>query len=322
MYAIIALVLVIAFMFATMGLPLRLEPLFNRVRPRLGRASQFMSMSHQAVLPSTEEAHQENMSLTKTWLLLSAVAFTLFGVADGALIQNDPQALRAVVIYSFVACGLSALVVSCIVAYKRLVSRAGIESTFRRCGFRGLCVFDSDRQPDGLVDHVETQGERTDKIRILDIFGDDLCAEVANPLYESVRRVLEARIDAPVELLLLDPCVQQRRTDGHPLTPQSTAATNSALRRIQRSLKHVERLNEERQLNAQIRVKFYAEKPTFRAVIFDDSAVVLPWRSNAKTEDLSCLEIERQSESPGLYATFRREFGRLWQSSVAQVFTS
>jgi len=81
-------------------------------------------------------------------------------------------------------------------------------------------------------------------------------------------------------------------------------------------------MNQNRAADTQINVRFYNEKPTMRAVIFDESMVVFPWRPLVHTVDMPCLEVARQSAVPSFYETFRRDFARLWKSGVVQVFNN
>ena len=55
-----------------------------------------------------------------------------------------------------------------------------------------------------------------------------------------------------------------------------------------------------------------------RAVFFDESVVVFPPQDSH--HDDPCLEIGRRSDVQTFYETFRRDFSRLWQGGVAQVF--
>jgi hypothetical protein len=325
MYAIIALILVVAFVLTTMGLPLRMERVYERIRPRMGRAAQWVS--GQAVLPSMDESARETMSLTRVWLLLSALGFTILGIADGGLIQNRPEALRSIAAYGILACGFSAVIVSLVLAYKRLVSRVGLESTFRRCGFRGLWILGSRREPKRLAEHIRTQAKDCSEIQILDVIGHDIFVKRGNIIDRTLRDVLETRTDVPVQLLLLDPMTQQRDPDRRRATVfQTTCAelhTQSCpfIRHLRETMASVHALNQERPPESRITLRFYGEKPTFRAVMFDDSMLILPCGPVTKSKELSCLGVERDSEAPSFYETFRREFARLWQGSVATIFT-
>ncbi len=88
--------------------------------------------------------------------------------------------------------------------------------------------------------------------------------------------------------------------------------------RLRKVMAEIDAMNRQRSPDAQIMVRFYNERPTMRAVFFDDSLMVFP--PQEQKHDLPCLEIARDSDLPSFYETFRRDFARMWQGAVAQVF--
>ncbi len=326
MYAIIALILVGAFVLTTVGLPLRLDRVYERVRPGMGRAARWLS--GQAVLPSFDESERETMTLARAWLLLSALGFTVLGIADGTLVRDHPEALRSIAGCGVVACGLSGLLISYVFACKRLVNRAGLETTFRRCGIRGLWILGSRRRQRRLVSYLHEQASRCSRIRILDVIGHDIVVKPDNTIQRALRDVLQEHTDVPVELLLLDPMARQKDPDRRPATVfQTTRAelqTQSSVyvRQLRETLAALETLNEQRPPESPIIVRYYDQKPTLRAIIFDESILILPFGPGTRSKQLSCLAVQRDSDATSLHETFRHEFARLWQGSLATVFTA
>ena len=91
------------------------------------------------------------------------------------------------------------------------------------------------------------------------------------------------------------------------------------IRRLKQTLAAIETLNRDRGKDAQIDVRFYDEKPTMRAVIFDEVMLVSPWGARVDVAEVPYLEVARKSDTPTFYETFRRSFARLWGSAIKQV---
>ena len=201
-------------------------------------------------------------------------------------------------------------------------------NSLSRCGFRGLWVLRPSQSPEKLIEAFSEKCKKSEKIQILDVTGYDSIASDSGPGQGILRALLQNARDVPVSILLLSPQSHEVDPDHQQVTVFQTVLAELELQaatymqRIRKTLQVLDELNAERPPEAQIEVRFYREKPTARAVIVDEAALLFPWDPQASKSQLPCLELSRKSDAPSFYESFRRSFARVWRGAVSEVFTS
>ncbi|MBN1441312.1 MAG: hypothetical protein JXA90_01325 [Planctomycetes bacterium] len=326
MYAAIALMLVVGFALATVAVPLRYRTLFEPISSRL--RSTALCIANQAVFQPEHLTGEQSDRLIRLWLLISAGVFAVLGIVDGTMIRNNPDAIVAVPIYGVVALAGSTLIIVSVAAFLRLIPGMREYATLSRCGFRGLWVLRPSEAPDKLIASFAEKCRKSAVIQILDVTGFDSIANDAGPGHGLLKTILERAPGVPVSVLLLSPQCQEVDPDRQQVTVFQTVLAELELQaatymqRIRKTLQALDILNEQRSPEAQIEVRFYREKPAFRAVIVDEAALVFPWDPQASKSCLPCLEVSKKSDAPSFYEAYRRSFARIWRNAVSEVFTS
>jgi len=85
---------------------------------------------------------------------------------------------------------------------------------------------------------------------------------------------------------------------------------------VQGTLQAIDELNDKRPDGAKINVRFFNEKPPFRALIFDHAAFVAPWNPNEAEALFSLFSAQGDDGERTLFDVFHHQSLRLWASSL------
>lgn len=322
MYALLAFVLVVLIVFGMLVLPLHFDVLFARFSSKAQSIMQ--RIANRACFHSSEVKIRHALLSVRLWFVVSACVFAILGVQDGTVIRNHPGAVATVAGYGALSLTMGSLIVLAFATFSWVLPGFRGYATLCRCGFRGLWVLDSRRRVLDFSSDLVEQAKTTEKIGIVDVNGYELLVRGPGARNGVLQEVLERSPDVPVYLLLLNPQTSERDPDRRMLTVYQSVLSEMKLPapmymvRLRKALATIEAMNAQREPDAQITVRFYNERPTMRAVFFDDSVVVFPPQDQHL--DVPCLEIARRSDVSTFYETFRRDFARLWQGAVGQVF--
>ncbi len=322
MYATFAFVLVVLIVFGMLVLPLHFETLIERFRTRARRFVR--CVANRAIFYSSEDKTRHTLLSVRLWFVVSACVFAFLGMQDGEVIRNQPESVAAVAGYGALSLTMGSLIMIVFAMYSWILPGFRGYATLSRCGFRGLWVLDSRRQVLDLAANLCEHARETTRIGIVDVNGYELFVHGPGSSTGILHDLLQESPDVPVYLLLLNPQTTELDPDRRRLTVYHSVLSEMHLRaplymvRLRKTLAAIEALNHERDASAQIIVRYYNQRPTMRAVFFDDSVVVFPPQDSH--HDDPCLEIGRRSDVQSFYETFRRDFSRLWQGGVAQVF--
>lgn len=322
MYALLAFVLVVLIVFGMLVLPLHFDALFAHLGTRVRSFTQ--RTANRAIFHYSEDATRHALLSVRLWFVVSACVFAILGIQDGTVIRNHPGAVATVAGYGALSLTMGSLILLVFATYSWVLPGFRGYATLSRCGFRGLWVLDSRQRVLDLSADLTEQARSTSKIGIIDVNGYELLVRGPGTRNGVLHDVLDSYPHVPVYMLLLNPQTVEMDPDRRMLTVYQSVLSEMSLPapmymvRLRKTIATIEALNQSRDPSAQITVRFYSERPTMRAVFFDDSAVVFP--PHDSNHDIPCLEIARRSDVPTFYETFRRDFARLWQGGVAQVF--
>ncbi len=322
MYATLAFVLVVVIVFGMLLLPLHFESLIKRFRNRLRRFTH--CVANRAIFHSSEDKNRHALFSVRLWFVVSACVFAYLGMQDGAVIRNQPAAVVAVAGCGALSLTMGSLIMFIFAMYSWILPGFRGYATLSRCGFRGLWVLDSRRQILDLSADLMEHTKETTRIGIVDVNGYELFVHGPGSSNGMLHYVLQESPDVPVYLLLLNPQTTELDPDSRKITVFQSVLSEMSLKaplymvRLRKTLATIDAMNRNRDDSARITVRFYNQRPTMRAVFFDVSVVVFPPQDSR--HDVPCLEIGRHSEVQTFYETFRRDFARLWQGAVAQVF--
>jgi hypothetical protein len=225
-----------------------------------------------------------------------------------------------------ILCGLgsagAALFLVVVLGALAYVPDSRAHSMLRAHGFLGFWSVDPERPPRPLVDSLIARARTSKKIRVLDVTGYELIGKGPGASGGLLHDMLASVPGVPVELLLLQP--ENRVVDPdhkhatvYQMVLHDMDVTPAGYRRkLRATLDAVEALNEKRDPESKIALRFYAQKPSFRAVVFDDSALVSPWAPREKDPSFPFLELACAAPKPSLYEGFRRELVRLWRGAA------
>ena len=326
MFATVALLMVAAFVSATILLSFRFPGLTYRLLERLRGA--VLSPEDRAILDPRDDERRSILCL-RLWLIIGVLLFVAFGLRDGAMIRNQPGSIGTVVAYSFLSMGGSALIIFSLLAYSRFLPDRKILSTLSRCGFRGLWVSGLNPSSPELLDEIESRLRTASHVAIQDVTGFELLgkgkaqADGRGTLLDLVERAP----GVPVSILLLNPNCRDVDPDRRRATIFQTTLSEmhitalTYIRRLRQTLKTVQRLNASRAAEARIQVRFYSEKPTVRAIIFDDSMLVSPWipQEDNEPRKVTFFDVGPSPGAPSFFESFRRDYNRIWIGAARKI---
>lgn len=314
MYALLALLVAAASALIMLAIPFHHEAWLMRWIRKAHRA--LLATAKETLVGGVRDASYRGW--IRVWGGSSAVLFALFGILDGAVIQNRFQSVAAAVFYAALAMGISAFVVLTCAVYWSLLARLRGYAALRRAGMRALWLADERGCPASLKEQVATLAQRTSHVGVLDVTGHDLLGKGPGRNGGLLYDALNSAKRVPVSLLLLEADGQNRDPERRQATVFQTVLAESGLsstayqRRLRATLQAVEDLNETRPAEGRIEVQFYNEKPPFQAVVFDGSALVAPCCVREGFKFFSHVVQPGKSRAPCFYEMFRRQFTRIW----------
>ncbi|MBI4583046.1 MAG: hypothetical protein HY717_03335 [Planctomycetes bacterium] len=322
MYAALAFFVVLAYLLVTVVVPFRFVRWPEKLLGRLQGA--VLDQVGQVSFHVTSAEDKQALLWIRLWGGASAALFTLFGIFDGALIRNHPQAIATVGAYAILAMVLSGILLLSGLAYTAYLPRARGFRALNRCGFQALSVVDCLNPSKPLRERLSSQVRGTARVGSIDVTGYELFGKGPGPAGGLLYDALDAVRHVPVYLLLLKPESLAPDPEGRKATvfqsllAEMNITPSNYMRRVRVTLEAIEALNENRPDEAKIRVRYYNEIPALRAVIFEESAIVFPWQPREGNNMLPFLEVARKAEEPTLYETFRRHLVRLWAASASE----
>lgn len=320
MYLTLSIVLLFLFCTITIIIPLRFPGLLLRVtqvvRKKVGGESPEVTFSP----PVPEE--QRVGKLVRAWGGLSTVLFACTGLLDEGFMTGESSAIAVAVGYGVLSMFTSALCVLSFHALHSFIPNARVSETLSHCGLRGLWMMDSGKSQRSLQEALSSRLRASKKLCVIDVCGYELLGKGAGPTGGLLVDVLDQEREVPVYILLckpdaksLDP--ERRKTSVlQNLLAEMNVSHSIYLRRLSMTTEVVEILNEDRQKQAKIKIRFYKEKPAFRALLVDDSCVAIPWHPREESVDLPYVDIARESGSCSFYESYRRHFARLWGDPI------
>jgi len=264
----------------------------------------------------------EGLFWLRVWAAMAIPSVLVLGLGRSDSIQNDPVAILSMVLFCLAGLALSGIALLLALACSSYFPRARGYARMGHCGFKALWLLDPKRVSAAFAETVASRIKASGSVGILDVTGYDLLGKGPGPTGGLLYDALSTMTGIPVKVLLLDPSARTHDPEQKVATVfqtilgemEVTAATYQ--RKIRSTLDAVEALNEKRSPDAKITVRYYAEKPTFRALIFEGSVLVAAWAPREGQAELPFLEISRRATGPCFQEGFRRHFARLWSSSV------
>jgi hypothetical protein len=324
MYAAIASVLVVIFAATAVLFSFRFRHWQERVLRKLEGVLLWRGLN--AVFDSDGLRRRELLLCVRAWVFGAAIVFALLGLQHGSVIQNQPRAISTVFAHGVAGMAASSALVMSILAFAWFLPGVKAYMTLSQCGLRGLWLTGPQGNPRRLVASIADRMREASHVSILDVTGYELLGKGPGEQGGLLFDALTARPDLPVSLLLLKPHAEavdperQQATVFQTVLGELRTPVLTYLKKLRLTLQAVQLLNAERPPEARITVRFYNERPTLRAVIFDAaSMLVSPWQPREDTETLTILDIKQDSAAPSLFESFRRSFARLWSQSVDSV---
>ncbi len=314
MYLAAAAFLAIAFCAITVIIPMKFPDLFrgliDRIRDRL------VGKSEAAIVEPL--AGSGVVSGLRWWGALSLIAFVALGFLDGRLTVEHPVAVIASVSYMLLAGGAAATVVLLVAALRSILPSLRTLDVFRRGGLFAVWLVDCLHPNRRLRENLRKRISRSSKVCIVDVTGYELLGKGPGDAGAFLFSLLDQARHVPVYIALCKPdpdCIDPERRKVsvlQGLLGEMNMSHSTYLRRVSMTMDAVEVLNQSRDENAKISVRFYTEKPTFRAILLDNSCVAIPFHPREERARLAYVDILRSAIHPTLYESFRRHFGRLW----------
>lgn len=320
MFVFLNCVLAIGFIAMTVVLPFRFSSRAVKVFARLREA--IVRKATHAVFESAGSGDRGLLDCVRALGGFAALVFVVLALSKGVLFENYPDAVWMVFFLAAVALVSSAALVLTAASIATVIPMTQGYSLLSRFGFRGLWVVDAKSPSRQAHEGIAHRLRASTRLGLLDITGFELLGKGPGPTGGLLYDALGSLPDIPVDVLLLKP-------DARVLDPEEVMATvfqsilaemavssNTYMKRIKSTLQAVSALNEGRPPEAKIEVRFYTEKPTVRALFFDQSLLVWPWHPREGQVPVPVLEVLRETREPTLYEAFRRNFARLWGSAA------
>lgn len=256
------------------------------------------------------------------WGISCVLGLAVCVALNGSMFENQSSSLVAATASGFLATIFSSLLILGLVASRYFVPWARDRNNLTRCGFRSLWVPELGAKNRKLQEELRRRALASKMVGCLDVTGYKYLGRGPGPSGGLLYDVLDTARHVPVLVLLFKP-------DRHEVDPERklTSVFNNLLtemelseseftRRIQSTLNAIEDLNRSRPEQAKIEVRYYTDKPTTGGILFDETAIMVPWHPREESSRLPMLEVESESEDPSFYQSFRRHFALLWNSPL------
>ncbi len=275
---------------------------------------------------STFACLDRNCAVTQRWVRawgISCVLGLAFCVTlNGSMFENQSSSVVEATASGFLATIGASLLILGLVALRYLVPWARDRNNLTRCGFRSLWVPELGANNRKLQEELRRRALGSKMVGCLDVTGYKYLGRGPGSSGGLLYDVLDAARHVPVLVLLFKP-------DRHEVDPERklTSVFNNLLTemelseseftgRVQSTLNAIGNLNRSRPAEAKIEVRYYTDKPTTGGILFDETAIMVPWHPREESSRLPMLEVESESEDPSFYQSFRRHFALLWNSPL------
>ena len=320
MYIALSVVLLFLFCTLTIIIPLRFPGRLLRIAHLVRKkvVGEYLEVAFPPALPEEQRIGR----LARAWGWLATVIFASTALLDGSIMTGGSSAIAAGCGYGLLAMFTSALCVLSYHAFSSFLPNARVYETLNRCGLRGLWMMDSRKPHRDLQEELSSRLRASKKLCLVDVCGYELLGKGSGPSGGLLFDVLDQVREVPIYILLckpdgesLDP--ERRKTSVlQNLLAEMDVSHSTYLRRLRMTTEAIETLNEDRPKHAKIKVRFYKEKPTFRALLVDDSCLAIPWHPREERVDLPYIDIAREADACSFYESYRRHFVRLWGNPI------
>jgi hypothetical protein len=320
MFTSCVLLLVFAFLFVTIVLPFGCTAAASRLIAELRAA--FFSSTPSAVFDSAEDRESERLFWLRVWGGISAAAFFVLLIHSGVITRNHPHSVASLVSHAILSMAASGALVVAVLAFGSFLPGVRAQTFLSRFGFRALWVVDARVPARELREKLASRLRQSSRLSIIDVAGHELLGKGQGPAGGLLYDALDAVPSTPVQLLLLQPAAQapdpeqRKATVFQSVLAKMGVSPQTYANRLRATLTAVAALNEKRAPEARIQVRFYCEKPSVRAIIFDDSLLVSPWVPRETSSASPFLEVARDAAEASFYSAFRFHFARLWATAV------
>jgi len=320
MFIACSVVAIIGFLFATVVLPFRFAPLCSRLIEE--QRARILTGTRRATFEGSEDRQRQRLILTRIWGVISAVVLLALVVNSGTALRDHPGAAALVVFHALLAGSTGGVLVLIFRAFRSYLPTERARAALSQFGFKALWAFDWATPLEALRECLAERIRDASLVAVVDVTGFDLLGKGSGPsggiLYDTLTTMTGVR----GYILLLQPGAttpdpEQRQASVYQtVLAEMDISPQTYVRRIRATVDAIEALNESRPAEAQIEVRFYNEKPSVRAVIFDDSLLVSPWVPREASKPSPVLEVTREAAGISFYSTFRFHFNRLWVRSI------
>lgn len=302
--------------------PFRLAARCSRLVERARSA--FLAGGYRVSFDVNGGREEDRLSLLRAWGVVTFAIFATLLMTSSTPFADHPGSFALVVLFGLVAGGLGLVIMATLRAFITLLPHWRASYALGRFGFRGLWTLDPASGAQALKDGLSVRVHGSSRLAILDVTGYEILGKGPGPAGGLLHDTIASLTGVPVSLLLLQPESQTLDPDGRRATVfQSVLADmdvspQTFVRRIRSTLEIVQLLNEKRAPEARIEVRFYAEKPTIRALLFDDTVLVSPWTPREATMPVALIEIAREAQGATLFESYRFMIARLWSAASSR----
>lgn len=320
MFTTLAVLSLVAFLFITLAVPFYFKAMASELLEKI--RSWALARSSRALFSASDALGWERLVNARIWCVAAVVMTGAFLLKAETAFTNTPMGTASVWL-SLIGGWISAVVLAvgthAAQHYLPLLRGAALLGRF---GFRGLWVLDPGASAQELREGMLARLRASGRIAIVDVTGHELIGKGGGPNGGLLFDTISAMTSVPVQLLLLQPETfnpdpeQRRATIFQSVLAEMDISPQNYVRRIRATLDAISTLNEARPDDAKIEVRFYNEKPSFRAIVFDECLFASPWVARETTTATPFLEIDREAAEPTLYNAFRFHCARLWIASA------
>ena len=322
MFTLGTVILILVFVGLLVGVPFRFKAQTSDVLERLRR--KLSARATHAAFGSDDGKAWERLLKTRIWGITAVAFLFLLLVQQGSPFKNDPQTLASACLNAIGALVIAGFLTVMYEMVTRFLPALRADGLLSRFGYKGVWLMDPTSPARELRDGLATRFHGSTRVVIVDVTGHELIGKGPGPAGGLLYDTLHTLTAIPVQVLLLQPesvspDVEQRRaTVFQSVLAEMEVTPQNYVRRIRATLDAIQTLNEQRPTECKIEARFYTEKPSFRALLFDESILVSPWvprESNA----ISCfLDVAKTAAETTLYSALRYQCARVWAMSANQ----
>ena len=325
MFLILAVVLAIGFVSLIVLLPFRPSRMTDWV---LGRAESLLVGNRAQVLFYRDDSGRPAVLFWfRLWAAAAAAALVGAAVLFGFLLNKPIFADTLSAFLRTAGSVAAAAAAATFVTWGVFSFTAGLGMVRTRCalkanGYQGSWLIEKGVATKELRDALAAHLAETSSVKILDVTGFGVLGKGAGPGGALLYDLLDNATNLPVSLLLLHPESTDRDAEFRSLSVIQSTISDMQIpmetfkKRMSATLRAVAGLNEGRAIEDALDVRFYGERPQFKAILFDDAVFVCPW-SPTEEEEVYHLFRSAGPNVPSLFEIFRGHIARLWGLSVA-----